>query len=233
MEQKKTPRANLESRKSTFFLMGLVVALSAVFTAFEWGKRDLVFNEIATVSTFIEEEEIEITPPEETPPPELPPPDTKVVADIINVVEDEVKVENQELLSVDDALNKVQEVTFTPPPASVRKVEQASEEIHDFVEEDPEFPGGNNKIRPWLASKLVYPQIAADNGIQGRVRVGFVVNKDGSIVDVHIVTGIEPSLDKEAMRVVKQMPKWKPGKQAGLPVRCRYEVTVIFQLQNA
>ena len=100
------------------------------------------------------------------------------------------------------------------------------------VESMPEFPGGQQALFKYLAENVKYPVIAQENGIQGRVICQFVVNKDGSIVDVVAVRSSgEPSLDKEAIRVIQSMPKWKPGKQRGKPVRVKYTVPVNFRLQ--
>lgn len=232
MEVKKTPRANLENRKSVFFLMGLVLALSAVFTAFEWGNRELTYSEIETTSVYIEEEDIEITPPEENTPPPPPPPEQPVVTDIIQVVEDDVKVDNVEILSVDDALDQAQNVVFTPPVQTQRAEETESNEVFEFLEEMPEYPGGQAAMLKFLQDKISYPAIAAENNIQGRVIVGFIVERDGSVSDVKVERGVDPSLDKEAVRVVKLMPKWKPGKQTGKPVRCRFRIPVQFRLRT-
>ena len=110
--------------------------------------------------------------------------------------------------------------------------EEEEEEIFMVVESMPEFPGGQQELFKYLAENVKYPVIAQENGIQGRVICQFVVNKDGSIVDVQAVRSSgEPSLDKEAIRVIKSMPKWKPGKQRGKPVRVKYTVPVNFRLQ--
>ena len=99
------------------------------------------------------------------------------------------------------------------------------------VETMPEFPGGQGALLQYLAKSIKYPVIAQENGIQGRVSCSFVVNKDGSIVDAEVIRGVDPSLDKEALRVINSMPKWSPGKQRGKPVRVKYTVPVTFRLQ--
>ena len=104
-------------------------------------------------------------------------------------------------------------------------------EIFEVVEQNPSFPGGDNELMKWLQKNLKYPPMAQENGIQGRVMVQFVVNKDGSIVDPKVIRGADPSLDKEAMRVVQAMPKWVPGKQRGKAVRVRFTLPVTFRLQ--
>ena len=112
----------------------------------------------------------------------------------------------------------------------VEEEEVNEEQIFEIVEEQAEFPGGMGACLKWLSDHLNYPPIASENGVQGRVYVAFVVNTDGSIVDVKIARSVDPHLDKEALRVVKMMPKWKPGRQGGRNVRVRATVTVNFKL---
>ena len=96
----------------------------------------------------------------------------------------------------------------------------------------PEFPGGQAELMSYIAKSIKYPVVAQENGIQGRVTCTFVVNKDGTIVDAQVVRGIDPALDKEALRVINSMPKWKPGKQRGKPVRVKFTLPVTFRLQQ-
>lgn len=117
-----------------------------------------------------------------------------------------------------------------PPPPPAPKPEVASK-VFDVVEEMPSFPGGQGALMQYLGSNIKYPVVAQENGVQGRVIVGFVVEPDGSISGVNVMRSVDPSLDKEAMRVVKSMPRWKPGKQNGSAVRVKYTVPVVFRLQ--
>ena len=103
--------------------------------------------------------------------------------------------------------------------------------IFDVVEQMPEFPGGQAALLKWVSDNMRYPTIAEENGIQGRVVCTFVIERDGSVSDVQVARSIDPSLDKEAVRVLKKMPRWKPGKQKGQPVRVKHTVTVTFKLQ--
>ena len=103
--------------------------------------------------------------------------------------------------------------------------------MFDIVEQQPLFPGGPTALMKYLSENTKYPVVAQENGVQGRVTVQFVVEKDGSISDVHVLRGVDPSLDKEAVRVVKSMPRWTPGKQNGITVRVNYRVPVLFRLQ--
>lgn len=114
---------------------------------------------------------------------------------------------------------------------SEEKVED-NNEVFVVVEKQPEFPGGNSAMMKFLSDNVRYPIVAQDNGIQGRVIVNFVVEKDGSLTDVQVVRGQDLSLDKEAVRVIEAMPKWKPGTQKGEAVRVRFTLPVVFRLQN-
>ena len=117
-----------------------------------------------------------------------------------------------------------------PPPPPAPKPEVATK-VFDVVEEMPSFPGGSAALMSYLSSNTKYPVVAQENGVQGRVIVSFVVERDGSISDVKVARSVVPSLDREAQRVVKSMPKWKPGKQNGSAVRVKYTVPVVFRLQ--
>ena len=226
MQLKKSPKASLEDKKLVYVLMGLVLVLSICYVAFEWTEKEVTKYEVTEDLAFIDEEiDIQQTT-QETPPP--PPPAPIQEVEVLNVVEDDVEVEEIEINTEDD---KDVEVVIAPPVEA--PVEEEEEEvIFMVVESMPEFPGGQQALFKYLAENVKYPVIAQENGIQGRVICQFVVNKDGSIVDVVAVRSSgEPSLDKEAIRVIKSMPKWKPGKQRGKPVRVKYTVPVNFRLQ--
>ena len=226
MQLKKSPKASLEDKKFTYVLMGLVLVLSICYVAFEWTEKEVTKYEVTDTDFFFEEEiDIQQTS-QETPPP--PPPPAVQEVEVLNVVEDDVEVETIEINTEDD---KDVEVVIAPPVEA--PVEEEEEEvIFMVVETMPEFPGGQQALFKYLGENVKYPVIAQENGIQGRVICQFVVNKDGSIVDVIVVRSSgEPSLDKEAVRVINSMPKWKPGKQRGKPVRVKYTVPVNFRLQ--
>ena len=226
MQLKKSPKASWEDKKLTYVLMGLVLVLSICYVAFEWTEKEVTKYEVSDTDFFFEEEmDIQQTS-QETPPP--PPPPAVQEVEVLNVVEDDVETETIEINTEDD---KDVEVVIAPPVEA--PVEEEEEEvIFMVVESMPEFPGGQQALFKYLAENVKYPVIAQENGIQGRVICQFVVNKDGSIVDVVAVRSSgEASLDKEAIRVIKSMPKWKPGKQRGKPVRVKYTVPVNFRLQ--
>lgn len=229
MEIKKSPKADLENKKSTSILIGLVVALGIMFIAFEWSQRDVVVYEEAIQSAVVEDEEmIEVTFREETPPPpapEPPAPET-VLSDVIEIKDNTEEVETVDFSAEDDASQRV--VVQAPVAAPVEEEEE--QQIFVVVEKMPEFPGGEEAMRRYLARNIRYPLIAQENGIQGRVICQFVVNADGKIVDVQVVRGVEASLDAEAVRVIQSMPSWTPGKQGGKSVRVKYTLPIRFKL---
>lgn len=228
-EVKKNPRASLEGHRGTYFLMGVVVAASVLFFAFEWTTETKKLDETVLVQDVLAEEEIEITRRDPAPPPPPPPPEPET-PEIIEVVEE--KVETRFEIQVEDDQSQRQVQTYVPPPPPKPKEEEVTEEIFVVVEDQPEFPGGNTAMMKFLSDNIRYPVIAQENGIQGRVICNFVVERDGSITDVQVVRGVDPSLDREAVRVIQQMPRWKPGRQRGSAVRVRFTLPVVFRLQN-
>ena len=224
MQLKKSLEASLEDKKLTYVLVGLVFVLSVCYVAFEWTEKEVTKYEVSDMEFAFEEElDIQQTQQETTPPP--PPPPVQEV-EVLNVVEDDVETETIEIRSED---NNTDTVVIAPP---VQVEEEEEEVVFVIVETMPEFPGGQQALFKYLSENVKYPAIAQENGIQGRVICQFVVNKDGAIVDVEVVrSGGDASLDKEAIRVIKSMPKWKPGKQRGKAVRVKYTVPVNFRLQ--
>ncbi len=228
MEAKKTPRADLEKRRGLFLEIGLVVILAAALVAFNIKSYDKEIKEVSTRTADVEiETEILQTQEEETPPP--PPEEPEVVATELNVVENdaedihEVGIINAEARA-DEALE------FTRVEVK-EEVEEAEEEVFLVVEEDPEFPGGLEALSKFIADNIKYPQLAKENNITGRVFVSFVVEKDGRVGQVKILRDIGGGCGNEAVRVVKLMPRWKPGKQRGKAVRTQFNLPVNFDLQ--
>lgn len=237
MEVKKSLKADLEGKKSTGMLIGYVLILAAIFVAFEWTQRDRKIVEMEPVftSTF-EEDMIPITQQKElvAPPPAAAP----KVAEILNIVDDETELTEEEVETTEEVNQAITTVQGTGAPTAVVSgpvgpvVEEVDEDrIFDIVEDSPEFPGGMDACMKWLGEHIKYPSICQEQGIQGRVMVSFVVNKDGSIVDVKTVRSPDPYLTKEAERVVKMMPRWKPGRQRNKPVRVKFVLPVLFRLQ--
>ena len=231
MEVKKSPKADLEGGIGMSILMGMIVGLAVLFVGFEWGSKDVqVVTADEGVADIIAEEEIEITRPENTPPPPPPPP-APAVTEVLNVVDDDVELEQQDIISSEDDASAAQTETFVAPVVEEEEEEESAQQIFTVVEKQPEFPGGTAELFKYLSKAIKYPVIAQENGIQGRVVCSFVVNRDGSIVDIQVMRGVDPSLDKEAVRVISEMPKWKPGEQRGKPVRVRFILPVQFRLQ--
>ena len=226
MQLKKNPQASLEDKKLTYVLIGLAFVLSICYVAFEWTEKEVTKYEVADTE-FLFEDEIDIQQTtQETPPP--PPPPAVQEVEVLNVVEDDVETETIEINTEDD---KDVEVVIAPPVEA--PVEEEEEEVvFVVVESMPEFPGGAQAMMRYIAENIKYPVIAQENGIQGRVICQFGVEKDGKVSDIQVVRSSgEASLDKEAQRVIGSMPKWKPGKQRGKPVRVKYTLPVNFRLQ--
>ena len=226
MEIKKSPKADLEGKKTTWLLVGYVFILAILFVGFEWSERDKkVATDTGITEVVFEEEIIPITEQEEPQAP--PPPEAPKMEEVLNIVENDAKVEETTVQATEDTGQAV-EVKYVP--VEVEEEEPEEDVIFQIVEEPAEFPGGMAACMKWLSNNLEYPQIAQENGVQGTVVLQFVVNKDGTIVDPKVLRSVDPNLDKEAMRVVKKMPKWKPGKQTGKAVRVRFTLPVRFKL---
>ena len=227
MEVKKSPQADLEGKKTTNLLIGAIMILAVLFVGFEWSERDKkVMTDSGIQEAIFEEEIIPITeqeqPQQAPPPPQAPP-----AEEVLEIIENDSKVEESTIQASDDT-NAAVEVKYTPVEVEEEEVDE--QEIFTIVEEMPEYPGGIAAAMKWIANELKYPAIAQENGVQGRVTVRFTINADGSVVDPVVVRGVDPHLDKEALRVIGKMPKWKPGKQRGKAVRVSYNLPVRFKL---
>ena len=234
MEIKKSPKADLENKKLTYHLVGYAVILAVLFVAFEWSNTEVTKKHEINLDQTVEFEEEIVNTFMATPPPP-PPPAPPVIDEVIKIVEDDTELLTEvEIQSSEDDQNQAQEIVaptvYGTGPAGGEE-EPAEDEIFVVLEEMPSFPGGEAALMAYLQKNIQYPAIASENNIQGRVFCTFVVNKDGSVVDVEVLRGVDPSLDREAVRVLKGMPKWTPGKQRGKPVRARYSVPVIFRLR--
>lgn len=227
METKKSEKADIEKGRFTSLLIGFVFSLSVMFTALEWTERDRVDNSdiYAVVDIHLEEELIPITLPEKKTVP--PPPQSTTQADIIDIIEDDADIEEDVIASTED---QVTYIDITEIEEIVVEEEPDEETVFMIVEDQPEFPGGQAALMEYLRKNIKYPSICRENNIQGRVIIQFVVNRDGTIVDPEVVRSVDPHLDKEALRVVSGMPKWKPGLQRGKPVRVKFTLPVNFKL---
>ncbi|WP_297101523.1 energy transducer TonB [uncultured Draconibacterium sp.] len=229
MELKKTPKADLEIKKNTFWLIGLVIALGVSLLAFEWTTKPTKAADLGQIQTAeVEEEIIPITREQEVKPP--PPPPPPKVIEVLNIVDDDVEIEDE--LEIEDTEADEETVIDVAPVIETAEEEEEEEaQVFFIVEDMPEFPGGDLALRKYIANAIKYPVIAQENGIQGKVYVTFVVSKTGKVTDAKIARGVDPSLDKEALRVVNALPAWKPGKQRGKPVNVSYTVPINFVLQ--
>jgi len=226
MDAKKTPKADLESKRMLFVQFGLVIALALVFFAFEYKsyeKRKLDLGTREAVE--LVEEIIPVTEQKVQPPPPPPPVQTTV----INIVEDEVEIETE--IEIDAEANQNTEIEAYVPIQMEEEAEIKEDHIFTIVEADAEYPGGEKARMEFLNKNIHYPTMARESGIQGRVYVTFVVEKDGSVTDVQVTRGIGGGCDEEAVRVVKLMPKWIPGKQRNKPVRVQFNLPIRFTLQ--
>ena len=229
MEIKKTEKANLENKKLLFTEIGLIISLLIVFIAFEWTQAEVKVSNLEDTTQVVTEEEI-IPITQETPPPPPSAPKIPILSDQIDIVDDEIKIDDDMFMNLeDDASIGVEIMDYGEVQEEVVEEEAIPFQL---VEEKPSFQGGDaNQFSKWVNSRLVYPEIAKETGVQGRVTLQFTVEKDGSVTKVKVLRGVDPSLDKEAVRVVSMSPKWKPGKQRDRAVPVTYTFPVIFQLR--
>ena len=228
MEAKKTPRADLENRRGLFLEIGLAVILAAALVAFNIKSYDKEVKEVSTRTADVEIDADIIQTSEDTPPPP-PPEEPEVVATELNVVENDA--EDIHEVGIINAEAKADEALEFTRVEVKEEVEEVEEEVFLVVEEDPEFPGGLDALSKFIADNIKYPQLAKENNITGKVFVSFVVEKDGRVGQVKILRDIGGGCGNEAVRVVKMMPRWKPGKQRGKAVRTQFNLPVNFDLQ--
>ena len=230
MEIKKSKKASLENKRLLFTEIGLIVALLAVWGAFSYSTKDKKVSDLLDVNQDIEVEEmVPIT--EETPPPPPEAPKIPILSDQIDIVDDDIKVDEDMFMNLEDNANMGVEIQDYVEQVEEEHVEEEAIPFQ-LVEKKPTFMGGDaNTFSKWVNEKLVYPEIAKENGVQGRVVLQFTVNADGSVSGVKVLRGVDASLDKEAVRVVSQSPKWEPGRQRDRAVKVTYTFPVIFQLR--
>lgn len=225
METKKSKKADLEWKKPVFFQLGVFVALGLILTAFELTGtqegKNMNFN--LTGTDIDVDVVIPVIDPEIPKPKPAPPSNT-----VLKVIEDINKVKS--VVEIDATYNESSKTEVYKPVESTPEPE-IKDEPFIFVEQDPQFPGGNEALRQFLNENVMYPRIAREVGIEGTVIVEFVVERDGSITNIRVERGKAQSLDQEAVRVIKAMPKWIPGKQGGKGVRVKLKMPIKFQLQ--
>lgn len=228
MKSKKTKKADLESKKATLFLIGLVVALGFTLFAFEWKQPAQKAMIVQGYADYMPPEDLVIpSTAREKVEPEKP----IIKVPVFKVIDDDIKIDEEliwegeepdEPVTID--LGNIMDYGDDPG-------EENLDVILNFAETMPEFPGGDAALVSFLSKNVNYPLIAQENGIKGKVFVSFVVDENGDIYDVTLARGVDASLDREAIRVVKSMPRWKPGRQGSTAVKVRYTVPINFILQ--
>ena len=224
MELKKSKKANLETRRGTHLLLGLVISLALTWMAFEYKSYDQAEGIKATQTVFMEDDEftIQTERPKEVKPPEVKPVTTVEVVDNTEEVPDiDINIE----IDPDEALENYTLAKDDPD----EDIDEPT--IFVIVQDEPEFIGGESALIKYL-SKINYPQMAIEAGTQRTVYASFVVEKDGSITNIKIIRGIGNGCDEETLRIIKAMPKWKPGKQMNTIVRVQMKIPVRFILDN-
>lgn len=232
MELKKSPKADLENKRSYFLEIGIIVALAACIGMFSWSQKERVIEVVEQPKVAVETEMTEVTVQEDKRPPAPMKTQAVVLSDLLNVVKNDAKIEQTiNILDLDVTQDLAVDVgkyggTYTGEG-------EVEEDVPVIIAETmPSFQGGDiNTFSRWCAKNIVYPPIAQDNGSQGKVTVQFVVERDGSISHVVVLRGVDKYLDEEAVRVVKSAPKWKPGENRGKPVRVYIQVPINFVLE--
>ena len=234
MELKKSDKANLEKSRGLFIEIGFLIAMGFVLLAFEWKVAPTVeVQEETVVQVAMDEEAVPITRAEEAPPP--PPPEPPKVTDILDIVADDVRVETNIDINMEvDFSTEIAPVVFIESSGAGIIEEEEEVVLFAIVEDKPTFQGKDADVgfREWVSKNTVYPPVAQENGITGRVFIEFSIERDGSVSDVRLLRGVDPLLDAEAMRVIRLSPKWSPGMQRGKAVKVKYTFPFLFQLNN-
>lgn len=227
MELKKNPKADLETRRGLYLEIGLVAILAVALVAFNVRSYEKEAKEVSMRTADSEIEDIVLqTKAEEPPPP--PPEEPEMVVTDVKVVENDAVLTN-EVGIIDAGTSNAQNQEVAKVEVA-EEVEEEEEEIFMSVEENPEFPGGLEAVYKFVGQNLKYPELAKQNNITGKVYIQFVVEKDGSVGNVKVLRDIGGGCGAEALRVVKMLPKWKPGKQRGKAVRCYFTLPVVYEL---
>jgi len=235
MEVKKSLNADLESRRSTGFILGLVVALALFVVCLEYNSRDSAEDyEDILLSDIPEDMELMPQMDDDTQLDNIKPEVKPVTENIVAVKENAIAVEEKPeapARPVELALQeeiKLEDIIDDVMPEAAGDVEETMP--LRVLEQLPQFPGGMMLLMKWLTKNLKYPEAARRQQIQGRVMVSFIVNADGRPVDAKIIKSVNPILDREALRVVRMMPKWEPGISEGKPCRALIHLPIVFKL---
>lgn len=223
MELKKSKNADLRNKQGLFFQVGMLVALALVFVSFQWSVEEKGTNMTFENQTFeYDEELILITRPEKQEEKIAPKPQ----AEILLIIDELNPIDGDDIdIDVSASEDTRVETIYMEP-----EIEVEENKIFAIVEDMPIFPGGDKALFAYFGRNIKYPKIAKENGIQGRVFIAFVINKKGEVVNVQIVRGVDPSLDGEALRVVRSLPNWTPGKQLNKAVNVSFNVPISFRL---
>jgi periplasmic protein TonB len=226
MKTKKTKKADLRNKQGLFFQIGMVVALGIVFYAFKWSGSEMEAKDLGV--QLIDDIVIELPPITRPTPPKkenLPSPVTTLA-----IFDDDVDFNDDDELKI-DGIEADQNTYVEVVPLEDEVYTDPDPVLFVTVEEKPEFPGGMKALQVYIAKHTNYPEMAAQNNIQGIVYVHFTIGKDGKVCDVRVARPVDPLLDKEALRVVNSLPVWKPGKQRSKPVPVAYTVPINFKLR--
>jgi len=220
MEAKKNPKADLQRMYSLHLSIGFMVALAFVVTAFEWRtayEKPIHVQEIVEVIALIDESKITSIPE---------PPKPKIVMPEIKVVDDDIEVEQiEKVIDIVDA-EAIDDLPFLDDPLSV----EVAPEFVDYAEVMPDPEGGMSAFMAYLGKNLKYPKNGIKQGIEGKVYVQFIVDETGKLTELKVIKGIGADFDNESLRVLAKAPAWKPGRQAGRPVKVRMVLPIIFKL---
>lgn len=228
MEIKKSPKADLNNKRGLLLEIGLVVSLLLVIGAFSYTPEEKRIEKVDLQAPIVEEQIVEITRQDQKPPETPRKVEVKVIADLLQVVTNDTKITTEvDFTEFDEDVDVVQTVGVVE--------EEVVEEDQPFLiaETMPSFQGGDlNTFRAWVQQNVKFPQIALENGIQGRVVLSFVIEKDGRLTNIQVLQTPDRSLSEEAVRVLSKSPKWTPGKQRNQVVRVKYTLPVDFRVQN-
>jgi len=229
MEKKKSERADLQNKKVLFMEIGCIIALALVYFGFEYTSEEVRTAVLDDNSVITEIEDL-IPITFETPPPPPAAPKIPVLSDQIDIVDDDIEIDDDMFLKLeDDPGSGVEIMDYIEV---IDEVVEEEEIPFMLVEEKPTFQKGDaNDFSKWVNQRLVYPEIAKENGVQGRITLQFTIDKDGSLTKIKVLRGVDPTLDKEAVRVVSMSPKWEPGRQRDRAVPVTYTFPVIFRLR--
>ena len=227
MEIKKSPKADLKNKRGLLLEIGLVVSLLLVIAAFSYTPEEKRIEKVDLQAPIVEEQIVEITRQDQKPPEPPRKVEVKVIADLLQVVTNDKKITTEvDFTEFDEDVEVVQTVGVE---------EEVVEDDQPFLiaETMPSFQGGDlNTFRAWVQQNVKFPQIALENGIQGRVVLSFVIEKDGRLTNIQVLQTPDRSLSEEAIRVLSKSPKWTPGKQRNQVVRVKYTLPVDFRVQN-